>query len=233
MLAAVALQLVPLPPAIRLQLAPSAAAFERAVQIGDAPGGAGPISVDPEATAFALYIDAVVVLLFWSARRAFERGGVRRVLRATAICGLIVAPLGMAQHLLSPRAFYGEVRPISSNALPFTPFINRNDFAGWLLMAIPAVLGYAIARIQSRRHPGDPLDPEAALDNPEILLGLSMFAMIAGLLASVSRSGILGLLAGLGLFLVSVRGRMSGEWLRRITLGLAAMLLLGLMYTNT
>ncbi len=231
-LAAIALQLTPLPPALRLRVAPSSAAFEQAVRVGDAGAAAAPISVDPGATAYALYIDAVVILFFWSARRAFERGGVRRVMRAVAALGLVIAPLGIVQHLLSPKTFYGEIRPIASNALPFSPFVNRNDFAAWLLMAIPAVLGYEIARIQSRRQAGDPFDPEAALDNPALALGLSIFAMSAGLLASLSRSGLAGLLAAIGLFLAAARGRMSGEWVRRMTLALAGMLLLALMFAN-
>jgi O-antigen ligase len=121
---------------------------------------------------------------------------------------------------------------MASNALPFTPFVNRNDFAGWLLTATPAVLGYAIARIQSRRHAGDPIDPEDAFDNTSMVLGLSIVAMTAGLLASLSRSGLAGLLAALALFLAGARGRMSGRWLRWTALALAATLLLGLLYTN-
>jgi len=232
-LAAVALQLVPLPPAVRLAVAPSSAAFDRAVQIGDAPHGAAPISVDPGATAFALYIDAVVILLFWSARRAFERGGIRRVLRAIAVFGLVVVPLGIRQHVLSPKAFYGAIPPIASNALPFTPFINRNDFAAWLLMAVPAIVGYEIARIESRRHAGAIFDAESAFDNSAMVLGWSAFAMIAGLLASLSRSGLVGLFAALGLFLILARGRMNAVWLRWTTAALAAMVLLGLLYANT
>ncbi|PYR47343.1 MAG: hypothetical protein DMF89_19195, partial [Acidobacteria bacterium] len=231
-LVAIALQLVPLPPDARARIAPSSVAFENAVHVGDAGAADGPISVDRDATAFALYIDAVVILLFWSARRAFERGGVRRLMWAIAILSLVTVPLAIAQHLWSPKAFYGEVPPIAGNALPFTPFINRNDFAAWLLMAMPPLLGYAIARIQSRRQPGAPFDPEAAFDNQAIVLGLSIFAASAGLLASLSRSGLVGLLAAIGLFLLTARGRMSGWWLRRMTLALGAMLLLALMYAN-
>jgi len=233
-LAAVALQLVPLPSGLRLIAAPSSIAYERAVSVaaGGEIGAGGPISVDPDATAFALYIDAVVILLFWSARRAFERGGVRRVVRAIAVLGLIVVPIAIAQHLWSPKMFYGEMPPVAPNALPFTPFVNRNDFAGWLLTAVPVILGYAIARIQSRRQPGDPFDAEEAFDNTSMVLGFAILAATAGLLASLSRSGLLGLLAGLTLFLAIARGRMSARWLRRMTLAIAATLVLGLMYTN-
>src|SRR5262249_43026481 len=154
------------------------------------------------------------------ARRAFERGGVRRIARAIAVLGLVTAPLAMAQHVLSPKLFYGEVRPLAANALPFTPFVNRNDFAGWLLMAVPLVLGYTIARITSRLQPGDAFDPEEAFDNPAIVLGVSIFGMSAGLLASLSRSGLAGMLAAFALFLLTARRRLSRDWLRWMTFAL-------------
>jgi O-antigen ligase len=234
-LAAVALQLAPLPSGLRLIVAPSSIAYEQAVSLvpTDDAGSPGPITVVRDATVFALYIDAVVILLFWSARRAFEGGGVRRVVRAIAVFGLITVPMAIAQHVWSPRAFYGAVLPITSNALPFTPFVNRNDFAAWLLTAVPAVLGYAIARIQSRRHAGNPFDPEKVFDNTSMILGFAIFAMTVGLLASLSRSGLLGLLAGLALFLALAHGRVSAAWLRWMALAIAGTLLLGLMYTNS
>ena len=201
LLAAIALQLFPLSAQARARVAPSSVAFERAVALVE-PAGNGPITVDRDATTYALYVDALVILLFWSARQAFERGGMRRVVRAIAVFGLVAAPLGVAQHVWAPRLFYGAIRPISTNALPFTPFVNRNDFAAWLLMAIPAVLGYAMARVQSRRHEGVPFDPEETFDNQAIMLGLSIFAMTAALLASLSRSGLLGLTSGALLFLI-------------------------------
>ena len=231
-LAVVALQLAPLPPGLRDSIAPSSVAFERAVQIVEPSDAGGPVTVDANATAYALYIDAVVILLFWSARRGFERGGVRRVLRGIAVLGLVVVPLGIGQHLLSPKAFYGEVRPISSSALPFTPFVNRNDFAAWLLMAVPAVIGYEIARIESRRQAGVGFDPESAFDNPAMVLAWSAFAMVAGLLVSLSRSGLTGLIAALGLFLMLARRRTSGEWLRLMALAFAGMLVLGILFAN-
>jgi O-antigen ligase len=232
---AVALQLVPLPAQLRLAVAPSAIAYEQAVRI--APDGAtlpplaGPITVDPDATRYGLLLIALMVAIFWSARALFQRGGVRTTAIGIAAMGLVIAPMAIGQHASAPRLFYWVWRGLGSNSLPYTPFINRNDFAGWLVMAIPLTLGYAVARIQSRSA-GEAFDPESALDNKGLLLILSLFAMTAGLIASLSRSGMAGLAAGLLLFILLARGRLNRTQASWMLGGVLAMVVFAAMYTN-
>jgi O-antigen ligase len=88
--------------------------------------------------------------------------------------------------------------------------VNRNDFAAWLIMAIPLTLGYALARLQSRRHDGA-LDNETLLDSTSIWLGLVLALMVAGLLSSSSRSGLMGAVAGLLFFVWRARGRSTAS----------------------
>jgi O-antigen ligase len=231
---AILLQLIPFPPALRLAVAPSSVAYEQTVRIdtGDTLSAiAGPITVDPGATRYGLLLVALMMVTFWSARALFQRGGVRATIRGIALMGLVVAPMAVAQHAMAPRLFYWSWRGLSTNSLPYTPFINRNDFAGWLVMAIPLTLGYAVARIQSRSS-GEAFDPESALDNKGLLLILSLFAMTAGLLASLSRSGMAGLASGLLLFILLVRERMSRTQAGWMLGGLFAMIALAAMYTN-
>jgi O-antigen ligase len=232
---AVALQLVPLPAHLRLAVAPSVIAYEQAVRI--APDGAtlptlsGPITIDPDATRYGLLLIVLMVAVFWSARALFQRGGVRTTIVGIATMGLVVAPMAIGQHASAPRLFYWVWRGLGSNSLPYTPFINRNDFAGWLVMAIPLTLGYAVARIQSRPA-GEAFDPESALDNKGLLLIMSLFAMTAGLIASLSRSGMAGLAAGLLVFILLVRERMDRKQTAWMLASLAAMVALATMYTN-
>ena len=232
---AVAFQLVPLSARLRLAVAPSAIAYEQMVRI--APDGAalpplaGPMTVDADATRYGLLLIALTLAMFWSARTLFEKGGVRTTVIGIAAMGLVIAPLAIGQHASAPRLFYWTWRGLGSNSLPYTPFINRNDFAGWLVMAIPLTLGYAVARIRSRSA-GEAFDPESALDNKGLLLILSLFAMTAGLLASLSRSGIAGLAAGLLLFVLLARERMNRKQTAWMLAGLLAMVVLAAMYTN-
>jgi O-antigen ligase len=231
---AIALQLVPLAPGLRLTIAPSSIAYEQAARVG---AGAvtelpGPISVNRGATLFALFMVAIVLMLFWSARTALRRGGTRRIVRAIAYMGAVMAPLAIVQHTLTPQLFYLRWRTHIASALPYTPFMNRNDFAGWLIMAIPLAAGYTIARIQSRRRPGEPFDPEIALDDTGMLLGVALFVMTAGLIASMSRSGLAGGFAGLMVFVLLSRGRMSARWIVGLLVGLSGMVVLAAMYAN-
>ena len=85
---AITLQLIPLPAHIRLGLARPTVAYEQAMLVppagGTVPAMAGPITVDRSATAFALFLVVLTTLVFWSARTAFSRGGVRTTARGVA-----------------------------------------------------------------------------------------------------------------------------------------------------
>jgi len=208
---AIATQLIPLSASLRLAIAPSSIAYERIVRLSPAAASAapGPITVNRAATWFALLAVAVLFALFWSARTAFRRGGVRTTIRGIAVMGAVLAPLGAIQHAIAPHRFYGLWISHIPNALVYTPFMNRNDFASWLIMAIPLITGYSIAHIQSRRRSGLPFDPEAAFDDRTLALGIALIAMTAGVLAAMSRSALIGSGAALVVFVLLARGRMS------------------------
>jgi O-antigen ligase len=228
---AIAIQLIPLPFGVRSSIAPSSIAYEQVARVGGAAAAAaGPITVDRDATAFALFITVVILVFFWCARTAFRRGGVRTTIRGIAIMGAIIVPLALLQHARAPRQYYFMWRSHVSNALVFTPFINRNDFASWLVMALPLTGGYAVARIQSRRRTGKPFDPESALDDKGLILAAALLMMVAGLLASLSRSGVSGAAAALLLFVALSRGRMSRRWIAWMLAGTAAMIVLAAIY---
>src|SRR5207247_4751387 len=141
-------------------------------------------------TTSALVAVVLAVLVFWAAREQFGRRGLRQTVRSLSLIGLILAPLGIAQHAMEPRLLYWRFQPDAANALPYTPFVNRNDFAAWLAMAIPLTLGYLVARIEARRAAGEPFGVEAALDETGLLAGISLLVMTAGLVGSMSRSAL-------------------------------------------
>ena len=160
-LVAIAIQLVPLPPGLRGRLSPAALAYDRALRFGSEAGAERPLSMDPAATLLALAVVAAIVLLFWTVRTMFQRGSVRATILAVAWIGLVLSPLAIVQHLI-PMPFLDDAWGITARGLrPYGPFVNRNDFAGWLIMALPLTLGYAVARMQSRYRPGAPFDLEA------------------------------------------------------------------------
>jgi O-antigen ligase len=208
-LLAIALQLVPLSAALRAWAAPATVAYERAVSLAPRAAAARPLTTDPGATLFALVVVATTVLLFWSMRTMFQNGGLRSTIRAITWFGLLVSPIAIVQHLM-PLPLLDGVWGLTPRGLrPYGPFVNRNDFAAWLIMAIPLTLGYAIARIESRRVSGA-FDREAALDGTSLWLALALALMLAGLLFSMSRSGLVGAVAGLSFFVWRARHRLTG-----------------------
>jgi O-antigen ligase len=104
--------------------------------------------------------------------------------------------------------------------------VNRNDLATWLIMAVPLVAGYAIARVESRRRGGaDGLDLETTVDATALWLGASVFFMIATLLVAISRSGLIGAMVGVTglMWLARRRMRRAGVgWLAAVLASVVA-----------
>jgi O-antigen ligase len=195
-----AAQLVPIPADVRAKVAPGAVRLDRTVVVGATEAlAARPMSTEPTATGFSLLVGVSVVLMFWSARELFGRAGVRTTVSSISWCGLGLGAIAILTHATSPRLFYWTWQPYAASALPYGPFVNRNDLAAWLVMAMPLTIGYAIARRQSRgdSHP----TRTATLDDKTLWLLGSVCLMSAALFVSSSRSGLTGVAAA-GLTLV-------------------------------
>jgi O-antigen ligase len=231
-LAAIALQLVPLSLGLRSRLAPAAIVYDRAMRLGPTAATARPLSIEPGETWLALLVAASMVLLFWCLCTMFQRGGVRAIVRAVAWLGLFLSPLAIVQHIM-PIPIVDAAWGLTSRGLrPYGPFVNRNDFAGWLIMAIPLTFGYAVARMQSRHRTGESLDPETAFDSKSIWLAMAVCLMLAGLLSSLSRSGLLGALAGLAFFAWISRRRLTARRAGLAIVGLAVLLVIATTYAD-
>ena len=200
------------------------------MRVGTTTAIARPLSIEPGETLLALMVVASTVLLFWCLRTMFHRGGVRAIIRAVAWLGLFLSPLAIVQHLM-PIPIVDAAWGLTGRGLrPYGPFVNRNDFAGWLIMAIPLTLGYAVARIQSRRHADESLDSEIALDSTSIWLAMAVCLMLAGLLGSLSRSGLLGAFVGLVFFAGIAHRRLTARRAGLAVIGLAVLLAVAATY---
>jgi O-antigen ligase len=231
--AGVLLQLVPLAPDLRQRLAPGAVAFDRALRVA-APIAMPPrpLSIDPDATRRVLPAFAASLAAFFVARSVLARSGVRTVARGVALLGLVLAPLTIVQHASSPRLFYWIWPPYAENARPYGPFVNRNDLATWLVLAIPLTVGYLLARLEAHRA-DDAGGKTAFADSTTVWLLGAAGLMTAALVASLSRSGLAGgavgacVLAALSLRRASWRVGLS--WLSGAA---AAAVLVGAAYAN-
>ena len=229
----VAASLAPLPPDVRLVLSPATRVVDLALRLGDAPSAVTrPLSIDPAATRVALALAVAMVLIFWCARAAFARGGVRRCTRSISGLGLALAAIGMAQHATAPRLLYWMFP--TRSATPFGPFMNRSDFATWLVMALPLTTGYLIARLHSRRrNDGVPVGVADAFDNTAMWLTTAVGLMAAALVVGLSRSGLVAAVAGLGSLWVLSSARLSGRARGWLLAGFIATAAIGAAYANT
>jgi len=85
-------------------------------------------------------------------------------------------------------------------------FINRNYFAGYLLMVIPLSIGYLLSREATRRDRFMGWRNRlASLDGKTLLLGFGAIVMIVGLIFSASRMGISSLLISFTLLSILFR----------------------------
>jgi O-antigen ligase len=231
----VAAQLVPLPAPTRERLSPQAFAVDRVVALDAEPEIRPPhaLSVDVESTAWALALGAAYIGLFWCARAIFSRGGVRTTVRGVAWLGLALTTLVAVQRATSPTLLYWHWRPMSAGASPYGPFVNRNGLATWLAMAVPLLIGYAMARYQSQQRSDGGAVPGASIDSTQLWLGGAAVLMTGCLLASLSRAGILGGAIGLMAFIVFSRKRMTrGGGIAWMIAGLTAMVAMASVYAN-
>jgi O-antigen ligase len=230
-LAVVAAQLIPLPAWLWARLSPHAIDVVSAVRldtVSQAPAS-HPLSLDPNATAWALALGSAYVALFWCARDIFAGGGVRLTTRGISWLGLGLTVLVAIQRATAPKLLFWTWRPLDSGASPYGPFVNRNSLACWLAMAVPLVIGYAVARHESRQ----PGTPAAGIDSTELWLGGAAVLMTGGLLGSLSRGGIFGGAVGLLVFVLLARTRLSRtRGLAWMVAGFIAMAAVATRYAN-
>lgn len=189
----VLLQLVPLPlPLLGLLSPGSRDHYERTELVP----GWHPISVSPGDTLRGLAFLAVFSLLFFAVFRELSLNPWRRrLLRTIAGTGLGITVVAFVQAASpQPRLIYGLWRPRWDWAV-FGPYVNGSHFAGYLLMATPLAIGFAMESLASlrsswqRRRRGF-----LALGDPEgvavIRRAAIVMALVAAILAARSRGAV-------------------------------------------
>jgi O-antigen ligase len=194
---AAAVQLVPLPVATLERFSPSTVALLRELNPAFAASlmPRHPLSVWPRDTWIALALFASLSLLLVGMARLFSMTGARRFVQALTLLGVALALVGIIQKPLYSGAIYG-VWELEIGRMPFGPFVNRNHFAGWMVMALPltlALLSAGIDRGMRGLKPGWRYkvlwfsSPEAS---QLILIAVGAVVMALSLMATMSRSGI-------------------------------------------
>jgi O-Antigen ligase len=204
MFAAIALvaafQLVPLPRYVLLALGPSTDRFLQDYIIGYAsqPPASHPLSVAPRNTLRGLLLFLGFSLFLFGLIRRLPHVNIDNLVRRLAIFAGAMAIFAVAQRALSgsngTELVYGFWKPNAPGNI-FGPFINRNHFAGWMLMAAPVAFGFAFGLLDRSRPKGRGWAAWSRwLGSPEgSQFGLTMLAVLAmgaSIVISGSRSGM-------------------------------------------
>ncbi len=213
---ATGLQLVPLSHDMLTQVSPATPAllarYNAAYGVLSAPGvppdasvqtpdpPRRPLSIVPDDTRRGLVLYVALAVFTLGALRVFSATGAQSVGRAVLAFGSLLAVFGIVQEALNPVdtaiRVYGFWQPEVLGSRPFGPFINRNHFAGWMLMALPLACGswYGVLERALRDTLGGVSGRAALLASPLggqlIAQGFACVVMAASVLMTRSRSGI-------------------------------------------
>jgi O-antigen ligase len=232
--AVVAMQALPLPVGIVNLISPHAVVVHRELSLDAMPRSWAPFSIDRSATLWAAVIATGSFALFLAARATFSRGGLRQTVRGISALGLIVSAIAIAQAATAGRYIYWRFRTEYEGPLPFGPFVNRNHFATWVIMAAPLCFGYLMARADSPDTANAEFMSRRAkltrlLDGRSAWLVFACALMTAALLLSLSRSGILALAAAATISMAGWRPRVIR---RRWWVAAGLVLLLGYAFSR-
>ena len=195
-----ALQIVPLPLAQIAKLSPEASSALARLDLGFVAGASArhPLSIAPGRTWVALVLFASYALLVLGCARLLSIRGARRMAEAIAIVGVLLAFAAIVQKPFATEKVYGLWTPIDGGS-PYGPFVNRNHFAGWMLMGLPLTLGLLCAMLSRAMRGVRPYwrDGLMWLSTPDasliLLTGAATFVMAISLVLTLSMSGMTAL----------------------------------------
>lgn len=206
----VLLQVLPLPAVLVDLLSPAARRVQQRIALV-APSIVT-LTIDRRSTAWAALVVLFAAVSFSAGRRRLGDPAVRLLIRGISLIGLVVSAVGIAQAASGSGLMYWARAPLQEGAPPFGPFVDRNSFATWVLLAAPLCAGYLAAHTAAHRreYPAGALwhiRVRDAMDARAVWLTGAVALMLAALTATLSRSGIssLAVAAALGGYLRSLR----------------------------
>jgi putative inorganic carbon (HCO3(-)) transporter len=234
---AIGLQLLPLPASALASFSPARHALIQQYDMAYllAPNPWHPTSISPAATQLALVCFAAFAVLMLGTTRLLSASGARATLAGVTLVGLALALVGIIQNMTFAGKIYG-LWPHPFENKPFGPFVNKNNFAGWMLMALPLSLGYLGATVaKGLRHAGKGwrnrvLWLSSREGGQAVMIGAAAFAMGTSLVMTMSRSGMVALVLALGLTAWAVARRRGSRFGGGVVLAGSVLFVASLVY---
>ena len=172
------------------------AGHEGPASTSSAPRLKHPLSIDPPKTWLGLGLLAGFGFMLLGLARGIGGRDLRAFAQGTVGLGVLMSMIGIIQKALWNGKVYGFWEPINKGAGGFGPFINRNHFAGWMLLALPLAVGYFASLVAKGMVGVTPgwrnriiwfSTPDASR---AVLTGFAILVMGLALTLTLSRSGI-------------------------------------------
>ncbi len=197
------LQLIPLPISWVLRVSPATDTAVRQSSLAyDAARSAGatifhPLSIAPAETLKGLAFLLALSVFLLGATAMMPRVRVKWLIRRLAALGLALALFGIVQRGTFNGRLYWVFTPINGASNAFGPFVNRNHFAGWMLMTAALTAGYLCSLIAPRgpqRRRSWPQRVATLASSPDgnrlLFLSCALAVMALSIVWTLSRSGI-------------------------------------------
>ena len=232
-LAAIALQAFPLPYHWVSWLSPGLDPLLREYALGYRAPARHALSLESADTGVVFFLALGLALLLVGATRMVRRLPLEWLVNQLMGLAVALAVFGIVQRAFFDPAspmVYGFWRP-RDGGNPFGPFVNRNHFAGWMVMVLPVVAMYTVAVLREARGPaargaGARLRWLTTMDgNRVLLLGIATLVMGAALVLTGSRSGVASFAVAVAVMLAFVVQELQGR--QRVAAIVYAALLLG------
>jgi O-antigen ligase len=152
---AIATQTIDLPYAMTARLSPGVDRFLREYSVAYQSPATHALSIDAGATLVVLGLFAAFAIFLLGLTCTIRYTRLNRLMTHIMVLGLALSVIGVVQKaLIDPvqPLVYGFWKPLRGGN-PFGPFINRNHFAGWMIMALPLVAGYSCAVLAATWRP--------------------------------------------------------------------------------
>src|SRR6266498_3919761 len=170
------------------------------MRITDSAGKRFSISLDAEATRLATEVLLILLIAFLLSANFLAKAPALTWLRNFLIFfGLALSVFGLIQRFTWNGKFYWMIELSAHPPAPFGPFVNHNHFAGYVEMIAPIPVALILRR--------------AVRGEWALLYGFAAAMMGLAVVMSLSRGGMISLVAGL-MFVVAFGFRGSGK--RRI-----------------
>jgi O-antigen ligase len=193
-----------------------------------------PISIDPSRTRLGLAFFGAFALLLLGTGHGLQRKSANRLVSALVILSVILATIGIVQRATFNGKIYGFWEPLQPG-LPFGPFVNRNHFAGWMLMALPVALGYFLALVSRGVQNRQPSIRNLVLwfsteqASRALLTGFAIAVIALSLVLTMSRSGMIAGVAAILVAGITASKRQSGVSRRALTIAYLVILVAAVM----